>query len=173
MMGIRVDNHHSPVNPTEYIELRVEPIVRVFQQRLLRYYRMRTLYECVLVLGGVTGVLLAFLDLASWAAVVTAVTAAVTAWMEFHGTEKKLHRYSATLEQVEQLKLWWDSCTAVDKASTTSITKLVLSCEQLFQNERQAWLSTSMANKAMSDAAGDVEGDAAGDAWVSTTLSNK
>ena len=48
--------------------------------------------------------------------------------------------------------------TDVEQANIANINELVMTCEELFQAERQAWVSTAMANtKMLADASGDVE----------------
>jgi hypothetical protein len=108
---------------------------------------MRFFFEAVLVLGSISGTVLAFMELSKWAAVPTALTAGFAAYSEFHGTEKKLLRYSDSIANLDSILLWWRTLTDVEKASIDNRNKLVSSCEQTFQSERQAWVSTSMSNK--------------------------
>ena len=37
------------------------------------------------------------------------------------------------------------------QANVANINRLVLSCEEIFEREREAWMSTSMATKLLSD----------------------
>ncbi len=60
------------------------------------------------------GTILGFFQVESWAAVVTAITTVVTAWLEFSSTQKKLERYSDTIHQIAAIVLWWESLTDVN-----------------------------------------------------------
>ena len=113
----------------------------------------------MLLAGSVTGTLMAFTGMASWTAIVTAFTSAVTAWTAFHGTDRKLSRYSNTVERINSVILWWAHLTDVDKASVTNIERLVVTCEDLFERERESWLSTSMSSKLLAQASEDGEGE--------------
>jgi len=142
-----MDDHHSPITPEKYLKIRVAPLLAFYQQRLPIYSRMRFFFESTLVLGSISGTVLAFMSLSKWAAVPTALTAAVAAYSEFHGTEKKLLRYSDSIANLDSVLMWWRTLTDVEKASVENKNKLVSTCEQTFQSERQAWVSTSMSNK--------------------------
>jgi hypothetical protein len=90
--GADVDDHHSPLHAPDYLRFRIKPLVDFYKGRLPRYYFSRTVAQYLLLFGTFASTFLAFLDLAAWAAVPTAVATAVTAWQEFSGTGKKLNR---------------------------------------------------------------------------------
>ena len=58
--------------------------------------------------------------------------------------------------------LGWRTRTDVEQANVANISELVGDCESLFSAERQAWVSTAMANSKAMLSAGDDEGGAAG-----------
>jgi hypothetical protein len=72
------DDHHSPLTADGYLKLRVRPQLRFYQSRLPRYSRMRGSFETFLLLGSLTGTLLAFMNMSQWAAVPAALTAMIT-----------------------------------------------------------------------------------------------
>jgi hypothetical protein len=156
------DDHHSPTPPEKYLRLRVEPMTRFYQSRLPSYYRQRTTFEIVLVLGSLSGTLLAFLHVDEWMPAVTAVTAMITAWASFSGTDRKLSRYSSSIEKIQAIMLWWRSLSSTDKALPANIHQLVTACEETFEREREGWASTSVAAQMLTQAAADTEeeGDA-------------
>ena len=87
-----LDDHHSPLPPENYLRLRVEPSVRFYQDRLPSYYRTRYICETLLLAGTLSGTVMAFIKVDEWVAIVTAVTAMVTAWTAFSDTSRKLRR---------------------------------------------------------------------------------
>ena len=107
----------------------------------------------MLVLGSLSGTLMAFLQLSEWVSVVTAVTALITAWSAFSGTDNKPTRYSNTIENVQSLMLWWRSLSPTDKALPANIHQLVSSCEETFERERDSWASTSITTQLLTQAA--------------------
>jgi hypothetical protein len=147
------DNHQSPLKPQEYLEYRVKPLIRFYQNRLPAYYRSRALSTAVLMLSTIVSSLLILLKQAPWTAVLAALSTVVTAWSAFHSTDKKLARYSATINAIDELVLWWNEMTDVEKASIPNINAIVGTCEEIFKQERQAWLSTSLSQKLLVDSA--------------------
>jgi hypothetical protein len=154
------NNHHSPLGPQMYLSFRVEPIVKFYQARLPHYWTIHSGCQVLAVVGSIVATLLGFLGLAGYTAIVAAVSSATTAFAAFHSTEKKLSRYSTTIDTIHKIRIWWDSLTDVQRVDQRLVDKLVQSCEDAFQNERQAWLSTNMASKNMAAAAA-VAADAA------------
>jgi hypothetical protein len=150
------DDHHSPLHAAEYLDFRIVPAVDFYQGRLPRYYVSRTVSQCFMLLGTVSSMLLANFGIAEWAAIPTAVTTAITAWQEFQGTDKKMSRYSGSIEKLTQITIWWEQLSDVERANTSNLNRLMLSCEDVLKREREAWLSTSMATKMLAEGA---EGD--------------
>jgi hypothetical protein len=142
------DDFHSPCRPTEYLNLRVKKSLAFYQSRLPTYYRTKSNIQMFLLIGTFSGVILALLNIASWAAIFTGVTGAVTAWSEFHGTEDKITRYSDVITQIDSTVLWWKMLTPVDQSSINMISELVERCESVFRDERQAWVSLNIEQKA-------------------------
>mmetsp|Transcript_32479 Transcript_32479/g.64278 ORF Transcript_32479/g.64278 Transcript_32479/m.64278 type:complete len:289 (+) Transcript_32479:310-1176(+) len=141
------DDHHSPLTPDEYLKYRVEPQLNFYRKRLPKYSRMRFFFEMVKLIGSILGTILAFLGLSHWAAVPTAVVAAFHAYSEFHGTERKLLRYSNCISRLETILLWWRTMNVNDKALLDNKTRLVTECEETFESERQAWVTSSMKSR--------------------------
>merc|ERR1711924_330067 len=146
------DDHHSPATAKEYLVLRVRPQIRFYQKRLPLYSTARAVIEMVLVAASLCGMVLAFLSLSSWAAISVAVATAATAYSKFLDPEKKLRRFSDTIAAIDSILLWWASLTDVEQATQVNINDLVARCEDLFQSERQAWVSTAMANTLLAEA---------------------
>lgn len=115
------------------------------------------MFEVLLLSALLAGTLLAFLRQGAYAACASAVTAVVTAYNKFSAPDKKLQRYSDAIAGIRSVLRWWRSLTDVEQASVANINDLVMTCEELFQAERQAWVSTAMANTKMLNAGGDEE----------------
>lgn len=148
------DDYQSPCTPEEYLQLRVLPQLKFYQARLPVYQRMNNVWETLLMLSSIAGVVLSFFREARWAAIPTALTVCVTAYAEFHATEKKLVRYSEAIAKIDSIKMWWDSLSNVERVNLAFISTLVSGCEDTFNNEREAWASTSMVSAEMNAKAG-------------------
>jgi len=64
-------------------------------------------------------------------------------------TNRKLTRYSNTVEKTKSLLLWWEGLTAVDQANVSSIETLVTEAEEIFHQEHAAWLCMSFDVRAL------------------------
>ena len=93
--------------------------------------------------------MLSFFQEARWSPIPIAVTICITAYAEFHDTERKLVRYSEAISRVDSVKMWWDSLSNVEKVSLACVTTLVSTCEDAFADEREAWGSSSVVSAEM------------------------
>ena len=147
--GCLWDDHQSPCTPEEYLQLRVLPRLQFYQGRLPTYQRLAGLWESLLLASSICGVVLSFFQEARWSPIPIAVTICITAYAEFHDTERKLVRYSEAISRVDSVKMWWDSLSNVEKVSLACVTTLVSTCEDAFADEREAWGSSSVVSAEM------------------------
>jgi hypothetical protein len=140
------DDHHSPLTPEQYLKLRVKIQIELYQSRLPLYERTRMSFEVLLIMASMSGSVLAFLRVSSYVTIPVALTTAVTAYSKFSSPDKKMQRYSDAISGLDNVLLQWRALTDVEKANTEFISELIDSCESTFAAERQAWVSTSMAN---------------------------
>ena len=120
-----VDNHHSPLQPNDYIEKRLLVESKFYQSRIPRYGRSSNLSHFILICGALSQSALAYFHNSTWAALVGSCVAAIGAWMIFGGTKEKLERYSNTRNALDTLVLWWRrrrlrSSSRTSRTSTTS-----------------------------------------------------
>jgi len=139
-----LDDHHTPLDPEQYIQFRVKPAILFYQNRLPLYYKKLMLLETLMLAGQVTGMLLSAFGLEVWTTVVTAGVVMVTSWRSFSQTDKKLTRYSNTVEKANVIIPWWEQLDAIEKSSAATIGQLVDTCEEIFRSEWDTWTNTSM-----------------------------
>lgn len=123
--GRVIDNHYSPVQPELYVRFRVARAMAFYKGRIPRCHYVRNIAQTLLVLGSIGSAVLAYLDIASWAAVVSVVSGAITAYIEFQGKPcglAHLHllaRVRQTLEGVLVLSVF-ASCDSQSRCLETS-----------------------------------------------------
>jgi len=138
------DDHHGPLDPDDYIALRVKPLIYFYQQRIPLYHRRYQLWEFIVVGGSMAGTLLSAFDLAPYTSMITAVTGVIVAWRSYNATEAKLQRYNSTVEKINTVLPWWRYLTQIEKSTADNIQQLVDDCEQIFSGEWDTWCTTSM-----------------------------
>jgi hypothetical protein len=153
------DNHYDPLTPDLYIKYRIQPMLTFYQKRIPVCYRIRIVSQSFLVIGAILFGALAYFDLSSWTSIVTILTAAVTAFIEFHGTNNKIDRYSYTVHSLQELIIWWETLPQIDRSVVWNIDRLICSAEDLIQREQQAWKSTSQAVKMLQKTAKSMKND--------------
>jgi len=144
------DDHHTPLDPEQYIQFRVKPAILFYQSRLPLYYKKLMLLETLMLAGQVTAMLLSAFGLARWTTMVTAGVVTVTAWRSFSQTDKKLTRYSNAVEKANVIIPWWEQLDAIEKSNSAMIGQLVDTCEDVFRSEWDTWTNTSMRLQKMS-----------------------
>ena len=105
-----------PAQPDEYCQHRIQTAINFFKDRIPLRYRIRSLCQSIIVAGSLAGVLLATWGLMVWAAIISITTGAVTAWLEFTGTNNKINRYSTTVAGLQNVLIWWNTRPAIEKS---------------------------------------------------------
>ena len=71
------------------------------------------------------------------------VAAAITAWQEYGGADRKINRYTNAIASLRNHMLWWDSLTPVDQNSQSNIDRLVSVGEEIKLAEVHSWAVSS------------------------------
>jgi len=139
------DDHHSPVEPQDYLKYRVYILLQVFRHRNPKYGRWHTGLETLLILGQMVGVILGVFGKGSWTGIVASVSATITAWSAARNFKKKRERTASAVETLDSLLLWWRVLQFFDRSNVENVNQLVNMCEAVFERQRDAWVATSVA----------------------------
>lgn len=142
-----VDNHYDPILPKRYIQYRLKPALEEYKARIPHCSKIRTISQVLLILGGICLAGLSYFNVNSWAPAVAIITMSITAFLEFHGTNNKISRYSFAVHTLQQLISWWQTLPESERLDTGNIDRLVVRGEDLFQREQNAWKVSSHAVK--------------------------
>ena len=64
-------------------------------------------------------------------------------WSEFHGTSRKINRYSSTITELKNIKTWWFSLDQREQMIANNCDKLVMMAEAAVSVEHRGWASES------------------------------
>ena len=103
------DDHQSPIQPSRFIELRIEPALSFYSKRVPKYTHHGFVMKVMILLLGVTSSVLARYALLAFVMVATSAATAVTSWAEFSEDARKVERYSSAVNNLEKLLSWWRS----------------------------------------------------------------
>eukprot|EP00960_Hanusia_phi_P057441 763573-Hanusia_phi.AAC.1 len=138
---LRVDNHHKPTSPNQYIQVRVNLMLDFYRSRLPGYRQTLNICTLLTILSNSGAAAVSTFGYPEYGAILIAFSAAIVSWLEFHGTRQKLTRYNKSLMKLNNITTWWHSISTVDKASTESISMLIMQVETIITGENDAWLS--------------------------------
>lgn len=111
-----VDSHYEPLQPDAYIRHRVLVALAFYKSRIPRYNHIRNVTQLMLVLGSISAIALAYTDEVVWAAAIAIFSSGVIAYLEFNGTNSKINRYSFTVHALQELVLWWQTLSPIDRS---------------------------------------------------------
>lgn len=151
---ISPDLHFAPMTANEYLAHRVNSAMHTYREKIPRYVMMRSMSHSALIFGSLSGVALAILKYTNWAGILAACAITSTAWLEFHGTSKKISRCSTLVTDLQNLKTWWNSLSPEEHSIQANAERLVLVAEGVLADERAAWASESRASVSTSHSGG-------------------
>lgn len=150
-----LDDHHSPVSPNAYLELRLVPARQFYQARIPVCSRWRVILQYLVFFCSAGAAGLAHFKMASYVAVVSSVAAAIVSWVEFSQLGQKVQRYTCAIRSIKDLHRWWVSLGEVEQKNREHVAHLVMKGEAILNAEHQAWSSGPVTGG--SAAAGDEE----------------
>ena len=88
----KVDDYYSPINPEDYIELRLKPAIAFYQKRVPTNTHLRTAIKLSLLTATVASSFLARYKLTHMVTIVTAFSSMIIAYSEFADADRKVER---------------------------------------------------------------------------------
>ncbi len=141
------DSHYEPLQPDTYIRYRLFTMLIFYKKRIPGANWTKNIAQLLLVSGSIASAAVSFFHAEAWASVISAASLAITAYMEFQGTNSKINRYSSSVHSLQEMVKWWQTLQTIDRSVTANIDRLVMGTEELLQREQQAWRSTSQVTK--------------------------
>jgi len=139
------DSHYQPVQPDFYIRHRVHKSMMFYKGRIPTNNRVRNIAQFLTVISSIMAGGTAYFDASRYAAILSIISSGISAFMEFNGTSSKITRYSAVVNSLQELILWWQTLPQIDKSAVQNIDKLVVTCEDLLQKEMSSWQGASQS----------------------------
>merc|ERR1711972_1275772 len=97
MLAEGADDFHSPVQPGQYIPLRIESAIAFYQKRIPIYGAFGRNLKIFILILGLCSSLMAHFGYAAEVAVVAALNTVMTSWMEFSDVSNKMERYTSAV----------------------------------------------------------------------------
>ena len=134
------DDEFSFLTPERYLEVRLVDQMRWYEGKTATLERQRSEFQWLIYIVGGAGSLLAALGAQLWVALTTAAVTALTAWVADLKLDVNLVKYNQAAADLSNLRYWWSTLSAEDKAELENRQKLVNTTEQILETERASWV---------------------------------
>merc|ERR1711907_831638 len=84
------DDHYSPVNPEDYMQLRIDKVMRFYLRRLPFYTKKRFLLRMFLLLVSTASIVMSYMGEPGIVTMTTALASAAVTWDEYTDTTRKI-----------------------------------------------------------------------------------
>eukprot|EP00961_Rhodomonas_salina_P156921 2112564-Rhodomonas_salina.1 len=99
-------------------------MVAFYESRLPGYEWLYQSCKVLLILSSAVGAVIAYLGFSRYVAIIAAAGGALTSWLEFHSTDKKLMRYNNSISSLKNLLTWWNAVNDIERAALDTINTL-------------------------------------------------
>ena len=134
-----------------------------YQSRIPGYTRSSFFMQLCLGVFSLAASALAYLKLADFVVVVSAAGAAVTSYLEFADTQRKIERYTSAVRSLQKTLNWWTTLDAVERAGVTATTTLFITGETIISAERSAWQPLNIGPGILQTGSQDAEQEKSGE----------
>lgn len=135
------DDQHSDLNAEQYLEFRLNSQFKWYRCKVKKLaLQLQMLEVSVYIFGGVGTFLVASENYKSWVAVTTALTAALTNYLEFKRVESTLVSYNQAADTLYDIRTWWYSLSQQQQNDSQNFNNLVVNCEETIRSEHSSWL---------------------------------
>jgi len=133
------DNGLSRLTPEQYIEIRIGDQLGFYKKKTVKLEQtLQRLQWSIYGLGGL-GTFLAAVGLELWIALTTTIVGVITVHLEYQQVENTLIQYNQTASDLDSLRKWWFSLSAIQKENPKNYDKLVELTETALRNEMMGW----------------------------------
>jgi hypothetical protein len=137
------DDHFSPLQPDEYLQLRLIPAIKVYEGRLSDQIFWSRLGIFGKLISTVLFFVLTYYQFTDGAIVSAAIFPAVIAWLRFQGTDAKIARYNDVVSRLKVIRIQWQGLDPIKRKVAKAIDDVVEAGENSVLDEMHLWRSTS------------------------------
>ena len=147
-----LDDHYSPLNGKEYIDLRVNKIIESYKKEIPKNLWMQYYPQILVIILGVVIAVFAELGLASIVTILIAFVSAYNSWIEFNGWTRKAQLYTNAISACEIEHTEWKGHTSFMVQDKELVNDFVVKIEDIVMQVVQSW-STTIADKSTPETA--------------------
>ncbi len=134
------DDGLSPLDPDQYIEIRIGDQVNFYEQRTQeKETELRRAQWGILIAGGI-GTFLAAVNLSLWVPLTTAVATAIATYLLSEQQQETIIKYNQAKNDVKNIELKWAQLPMSEKEKPENIELLVTATEEVLARELTGWI---------------------------------
>ncbi len=146
-MSVQRDDGFSLVTAEDYVGFRLMPTIHAYRRRAMLFSRINAAIQASkFLLVSITSALSLFGQVL-WIPLVVAASYALSSVGDFEQLTNKLRNINQALLQLENLCVWWESLSMVEKRQPHNKEFLVVSAEKNMDAEVSAFMKTLRASE--------------------------
>ena len=134
-LSVHCDDGFSPLNSEDYIKFRLDPTLEAFHRKAPKLQLLLTIIQTLVFLCTGLNAILALMTMTEWMPVVVAVTSFLAGLSEYQMLSTKLHAVNGAILSLENLLVWWESLSMVQKRQPEAKEYLVKTTEEAVSAE--------------------------------------
>lgn len=133
------DDGFCPIDAELYMKVRVDNQLTNFRRRVAQLgFRLQLVQTLIVVIGGL-GTMLAAFNSEIWIALTTTLATALGTYLHYSQTERSLIRFNQIVEELANLRTWWDQLPPIARRLPRNIHRVVEATERLLESELAGW----------------------------------
>lgn len=141
------DDGLSLLTAEEYLKYRLLPYLAVYTDITPGISRRITVVSIIVVILTVGSSVLTTFGQTLFIPIAMAFAATITSWQSYHQTEQKLIQTNSAILVLNQLLVWWDALSLIEKRSAHVKKALVLTTESAIQAQVVYYAAKNQQNK--------------------------
>jgi hypothetical protein len=138
------DDGLRPISSEEYVKFRLLPTVRMLELKIPRTQKVYALTQGLVLLCTMLASVCAVLGLQAFIPAIVSLVAAIEGSVQFDQTALKLVGQNNNLSQLQELRIWWQSLSMVQKTVPSNKEHLVETTEDAIEAEVGVWTAGIM-----------------------------
>jgi len=145
--ALALDDLVSPLNGSDYFQIRLLPLLVHFQHRSTSLWRLSRMLQVLTFLLTFASGVIAYLGLRLWVPVAVALASVLGSALEFGKVQTRLSNCNQAQLQLESLRKWWESLSLVKQRAHASKEALVDATEANADAEASVWAKAADVRK--------------------------
>ena len=153
------DDGIRSMSADDYLKLRLIPMAAYYMNKSPGLAIQSQISLVLGVLLAVSSSIISTFDLSVFIPAVLALSTTINAWTNYQQVELRLLQTNAAQGQLNQLLVWWDGLSTIEKRVPSNKDKLITESENVILSQATIYSGSNNSSSADQDGDGDVDAD--------------